>query len=74
MGEKTPLDVMQSVMRQLLDKGKLSGALAAARAAAPYVHGKVPAVRVGGDLAEVPDDELGECKGGGAGAAAADQG
>lgn len=74
MAEETPLEVMQSVMRKLLKKGELSGALAAARAAAPYVHGRVPAMRTGGDLAEVWDDELGECEGGGAGAAAPDQG
>lgn len=71
MAEKTPLDVMQDVMRRLLKKGDLGGALAAARVAAPYVHGKVPAVRFGGDLAEVPDDELVECEGDGAAAAAA---
>ena len=74
MTELTPLHVLLAVMRRRWEEKDLDGAVALAKAAAPYRHGKPPASRPGGDLAGVTDDELNErgC-GDGAEAAAEDQ-
>ena len=60
MGERMPLCVMLEVMRIRMKTLDYDGAVAVAKAAAPYVHGRVLAARVGGGLAGVPDDELEE--------------
>jgi hypothetical protein len=58
MKEPTPLHVLLLVMRQKWREGDVDGAVALAKIAAPYLHGKVPAARPAADLAGVSDDEL----------------
>jgi len=58
MTELSPLFVLLHVMRERWAKGDVDGAVALAKLAAPYLHGKAPVARPVGDLAEVPDDEL----------------
>ena len=49
MAEPTPLCVLLRVMRERLDRRDEEGAFAAARAAAPYVHGRAAVVRAPGE-------------------------
>lgn len=58
MAEVLPLYVLLTVMRQRWEEKDYDGAVALAKLAAPYMHGRVMAARPLGDLAEVPDDEL----------------
>ena len=58
MAEVLPLYVLLAVMRQRWDAGDLDGAVTLAKVAAPYLHGKAPLARPGGDLAGVSDEEL----------------
>lgn len=60
MVEASPLHVMLTVMRRKWRDGDEDGAVALAKAAAPYVHPKVPAARPSTELAQVSDDELDE--------------
>jgi hypothetical protein len=74
MAELSPLYVLLAVMRQRWGAGDLDGAVALARIAAPYLHGKAPVSRPDGDLAEAPDEDLDAwSSGGGADSEAADQ-
>ena len=58
MEDLYPLDVLLSVMRKKWRDEDYDGAVALAKIAAPYLHGKVPATRPVGDLSGVSDDEL----------------
>ena len=58
MVEPSPLHVMLTVMRRKWRDGDEDGAVALAKAAAPYVHPKAAAARASMDLAQVSDDEL----------------
>ena len=58
MTELSPLHVLLSVMKRRWDTGDVEGAVALAKVAAPYLHGRAPSARPGGDIAGVPDDEL----------------
>lgn len=58
MVEASPLHVLLTVMRRKWRDGDEDGAVALAKAAAPYVHPKVPSARPSMDLAQVSDDEL----------------
>ena len=58
MAKAKPLDVMLTLMAKHTDSGDDKLALEAAKAAAPYVHGKAVSVRQGVDLSRMPDDEL----------------
>ena len=74
MGEFSPLHVLLTAMRRKWRDGDEEGAVALAKAAAPYVHPRAAAARPPSDLAQVSDDELddggpGDGPGGGAGAA-----
>ena len=70
MVEASPLHVMLTVMRRKWRDGDEDGAVALAKAVAPYVHPKAPAARSSNGLAQVSDNELDELDGpGGAGAA-----
>ena len=69
MAEVLPLFVLLDVMRRRWNEKDYAGAVALARLAAPYVHGRAASVRPLGDLAEMPDDELGFYDPGGAAAA-----
>ena len=73
MTELSPLYVLLTVMRQRWEAKDLDGAVALAKVAAPYLHGRAAVSRPAGDLAGVTDDEL-EHWGGGEGAAAAPAG
>lgn len=73
MVEPSPLHVMLTVMRRKWRDGDEDGAVALAKAVAPYVHPRAPVVRAAADLSQVSDDELDEL-GGGGGAGAADGG
>lgn len=75
MAEVLPLFVLLTVMRERWKDGDTDGAVALAKLAAPYMHGRAATARPLGDLAEVPDDELEAWFGfGGAGAAEGDPG
>ena len=54
----SPLDVLLSVMRERWKADDKEGAVALARLAAPYMHGRAAVARPAGELSEVPDDEL----------------
>ena len=79
MAEDSPLQVLLNVMRIQMAEQQYDKAVAAAKIAAPYVHGRAPLARPGGNLAGVFDDELDqvewgicdEAGGGGSGAAVA---
>ena len=58
MAELSPLFVLLTVMRQRWDTGDFGGAVALAKLAAPYMHGRAATARPPGDLAEVLDEEL----------------
>lgn len=58
MAEVSPLHVLLTVMRQRWGAGDKDGAVALAKVAAPYLHGRPQNVRVATSLAEMPDDEL----------------
>ena len=58
MAELSPLCVLLTVMETRWDLGELERAGGLAKSAAPYRHGRALTGRAGGDLAEVPDDEL----------------
>ena len=73
MVEPSPLHVMLTVMRRKWRDGDEDGAVALAKAVAPYVHPRAPVARVSPDLSQVSDDELDEV-GGRDGAGAADGG
>lgn len=73
MVEPSPLHVMLTVMRRKWRDGDEDGAVALAKAVAPYVHPRAPTARPSIDLSQVSDDELDEL-GGGGGAGAADGG
>jgi hypothetical protein len=73
MVEPSPLHVMLTVMRRKWRDGDEDGAVALAKAVAPYVHPRAPAARQSPELSQVSDDELDEL-GGGRGAGAADGG
>ncbi len=60
MVEATPLHVMLTVMRRKWRDGDDDGAVALAKAAAPYVHPKAAATRPSNDLAQVSDGDLDE--------------
>lgn len=69
MDEVSPLTVLLTVMRRRWTANDEPGAVALARIAAPYMHGRVCPARAFGELSEVPDDELGSwCGAGGAAA------
>ena len=72
MTELTPLCILVTVMRRRWKAGDLDGAVALAKVAAPYLHGKPPPARLGRDIAGVPDDELEEFERSGGDAAAAE--
>lgn len=73
MVEPSPLHVLLCVMRRKWRDGDEDGAVALAKAAAPYVHPRAPAARPIPDLSQVSDDELDELGApGGAGAADGD--
>ena len=71
MAEFSPLFVLLTVMRQRWEAGDVEGAIALAKVAAPYLHGRAPTVRAPEELAELSDAELGGW--GGAGGAAAEE-
>ena len=58
MAEHSPLQVMMIVMQHRMETQDYAGAIAVARLAAPYLHGKAPLARFSTGLAGVPDDEL----------------
>ena len=58
MTEVLPLYVLLEVMRQRWKEENWEGAVALAKVAAPYLHGKAPLARPGDDLAGVTDEEL----------------
>ena len=60
MAEVSPLTVLLTVMRQRWEVDDHDGAVALARLAAPYLHGRAGMSRPSGELAGVPDDELDE--------------
>ncbi len=60
MVEASPLHVMLTVMRRKWREGDEDGAVALAKAVAPYVHPKAAAARACNDLAQVSDDDLDE--------------
>jgi hypothetical protein len=60
MVEASPLHVMLTVMRRKWRDGDEDGAVALAKAVAPYVHPKAAAARPSNDLAQVSDDDLDE--------------
>ncbi len=60
MVEASPLHVMLTVMRRKWREGDEDGAVALAKAVAPYVHPKAAAARGFNNLAQVSDDELDE--------------
>ncbi len=60
MVEASPLHVMLTVMRRKWREGDEDGAVALAKAVAPYVHPKAAAARPANDLAQVSDDDLDE--------------
>lgn len=73
MSALTPLDILLSMMRRRWAARQFDEAVALARIAAPYLHGKAPSARPEGDLAGVPDDKLEDWgRGGGAAAEGAD--
>ena len=65
MAELSPLSVLLTVMRKRWDAKDFDGAVALAKVAAPYLHGKAPVARAFGDVAGVPDEELEEWGGAG---------
>ncbi len=74
MGEPTPLHVLLWVMRRKWKAEDYEGAVALAKIAAPYLHGKVPASPAVNDLGRALDEQLDRFDGeGGAGAAGGDQ-
>ena len=72
MADPSPLFVLLTVMRQRWDAGDQEGAVALARFAAPYLHGRAAVARPMGELAGVSDDELDGWTGDHGGEAAAD--
>ena len=64
----SPLDVLLSAMNRRWAEGDEEGAVALAKAAAPYVHPRAQA-RAAAELPEMDDDELDALDGGGAAAA-----
>ena len=60
MVEASPLHVMLTVMRRKWRDGDEDGAVALAKAVAPYVHPKAAAARPSNDLTQVSDDDLDE--------------
>ena len=58
MAEHSPLYVLLTEMRRRWEAKEYDGAVALARLAAPYLHGRAPSVRPAGELAGVPDEEL----------------
>lgn len=70
MVEPSPLLVMLTVMRRKWRDGDEDGAVALAKAVAPYVHPRAPAARLSPELSQVSDDELDEIDGGGGAGAA----
>ncbi len=60
MSELTPLGVLLHMMRKKWKDEDYDGAVALAKIAAPYLHGRVPASRPRGDLAGATDAELDE--------------
>ena len=60
MVEASPLHVMLTVMRRKWRDGDEDGAVALAKAVAPYVHPKAAVMRPSNDLAQVSDDDLDE--------------
>ena len=68
-----PLDVILAAMRRRLEEGDEAGAVALAKAAAPYVHPRASARGGAGGLERLEDGELdGAGGGGGAGSEAPD--
>lgn len=68
MAELSPLYVLLTVMRQRWEAGDLEGAVALAKIAAPYMHGRAALARPLGALAGVSDEELDGWDGGAGGA------
>jgi len=60
MVEPSPLDIMLTTMRRKWRDGDEDGAVALAKAAAPYIHPKAAAAHPINDLAQVSDDDLDE--------------
>ena len=58
MADVSPLHVLLTVMRQRWLGKDYGGAVALAKLAAPYMHGRAATARLPGGLAEVPDEEL----------------
>jgi len=58
MIEPSPLDIMLTAMRRKWRDGDEDGAVALAKAAAPYIHPKAAAAHPINDLAQVSDDDL----------------
>lgn len=59
MEEVSPLYILLTVMRRRWADEDADGAVALAKVAAPYLHGRAAAPQVAGVLSEVPDEELG---------------
>ena len=60
MPEPSPLDIMLTAMRRKWRDGDEDGAVALAKAAAPYIHPKAAVAHLINDLAQVTDDDLDE--------------
>ena len=74
MAELSPLSVLLTVMRDRWEAGDRDGAVALARLAAPYMHGRAATALPAGELAGVPDEELDSWAAGCGGEEAADAG
>lgn len=74
MAELSPLYVLLTMMRRRWEADDHEGAVALARLAAPYMHGRATPMRVAGELAGVPDEELDSWTAGFGGETAADEG
>ena len=58
MAELSPLFVLLTVMRQRWVAGDLEGAVALAKVAAPYLHGRAVPMRELGALSGLSDEQL----------------
>ena len=65
MAEFSPLFVLLTVMQRRWESEDWEGAVALAKVAAPYLHGKAPTARFLGDVSGVPDEELDQWSGAG---------
>jgi len=74
MADPSPLYVLLTVMRQRWAANDQEAAVALARVAAPYMHGRAVTMRPAGELAGISDDELDSWAGDFGGEAAAGEG